>query len=738
MSFLSPIFLLGLPLLAIPVGIHLLNRRQQKVLNWGAMRFLMKASTRRRRLWRFSDLLLLLLRVLAFLFIIGALARPLLPVTWLGHSGPRAVVLIIDPSLSLSARAEGTRLFNQLLARADKILDDLGPSDSLQILLARDVPVWLQETPVEGNPTEIQRLRTALHRLEPSLGSSDLLGAINRVLESPEDPEKMIRLVTVLTDGQAYGWSTDDTSSWSEIERKITALRQPTVVNLDLIDHNFAESANLSLDALRSPRTVTAVGQPVSLQALVQNRGSRASEATLLHWYAEDQSLGIASIAALPPGGSAEVELTHLFDSAGQFDIWCSIASDDPIELDNEAHLVFTVTDELPVLVADGSSATDPMQTDVGYLLASLGFKQDNVTQNVEWESGFRVEVIPVADLANQALDQFRCLILANPRRLAQAELEPIKEYVRNGGGLWLALGDAISAEDFNDTWFQNGISLSPLPLLTTIGDQDDRDTFSHIQPPEESHPATQLLADMQRLDIDRVQVFRRHQFDELRAMDTSILLRLDQGDALAVEKAFGDGRCIVLATPLGLAWSNFPVCQAYLAMVHEWIWYLAAPSFPRQNLSLGEPISWVLDSQNENTQIAIELPNNQSIPLSSEGGANAQLVRFSQTHTPGRYTLADSATGQRTPFVVERDPHESSLTGLTSSEREQLARIPGVHLGASALSIPRDVNLEIPTTPIAGTLLVILLALIAGELLLAAWCTHQRNPNLPSVSMEG
>ncbi|MBT5709255.1 MAG: hypothetical protein HOI66_23280, partial [Verrucomicrobia bacterium] len=93
MSFLSPIFLFGLPLIAIPIGIHLLNRRQQKVLNWGAMRFLVSATTRRRRLWRMSDLLLLLLRVLAILFIVGALARPLLPVTWLGHNGPRAVVL---------------------------------------------------------------------------------------------------------------------------------------------------------------------------------------------------------------------------------------------------------------------------------------------------------------------------------------------------------------------------------------------------------------------------------------------------------------------------------------------------------------------------------------------------------------------------------------------------------------------------------------------------------------------
>ena len=62
MNFLSPAFLIGLPLVAVPVVIHLLSRRQQKKISWGAMRFLMQAVTRKRRLWRLTDLLLLLLR----------------------------------------------------------------------------------------------------------------------------------------------------------------------------------------------------------------------------------------------------------------------------------------------------------------------------------------------------------------------------------------------------------------------------------------------------------------------------------------------------------------------------------------------------------------------------------------------------------------------------------------------------------------------------------------------------
>ncbi|MCA9092477.1 MAG: BatA domain-containing protein, partial [Planctomycetaceae bacterium] len=44
MSFLNLAFLWGLPLLGVPVAIHLLSRRRQAVVKWGAMQFLMDSS----------------------------------------------------------------------------------------------------------------------------------------------------------------------------------------------------------------------------------------------------------------------------------------------------------------------------------------------------------------------------------------------------------------------------------------------------------------------------------------------------------------------------------------------------------------------------------------------------------------------------------------------------------------------------------------------------------------------
>ncbi|HKQ39373.1 MAG TPA: BatA domain-containing protein, partial [Verrucomicrobiae bacterium] len=111
MNFLSPAFLIALPLVSIPLIIHLLSKRQQKKISWGAMRFLMEAITRRRRLWRLIDVLLLLLRTAVFLFFILALARPLLRATWLGGSSPREIIIVLDQSMSMTRKSDGATLF---------------------------------------------------------------------------------------------------------------------------------------------------------------------------------------------------------------------------------------------------------------------------------------------------------------------------------------------------------------------------------------------------------------------------------------------------------------------------------------------------------------------------------------------------------------------------------------------------------------------------------------------------
>ena len=64
MSFLNLALLGGLGAIAIPIIIHLLNRRTAKVLDWGAMRFLLESVESRKKRIQLEEALLLAARCL--------------------------------------------------------------------------------------------------------------------------------------------------------------------------------------------------------------------------------------------------------------------------------------------------------------------------------------------------------------------------------------------------------------------------------------------------------------------------------------------------------------------------------------------------------------------------------------------------------------------------------------------------------------------------------------------------
>ncbi|MES2573118.1 MAG: BatA domain-containing protein, partial [Verrucomicrobiota bacterium] len=214
MNFLNSAFLIGLPLAAIPLVIHLLNRRQQTRISWGAMRFLKEAAARRRRLWRLTDLLLLLLRTAAFLLFICALARPLVSASWLGESASREVIVVIDQSMSMARKVGGSSLFELQREKAHALLETLGSRDSVRLLLAGESPEWLTPDPVEATPLLIRKLRNQLDTLQPTLAAGDLLACIREAADLESPKEASSRVIVVFSDRQKFGWHIDEKPLW--------------------------------------------------------------------------------------------------------------------------------------------------------------------------------------------------------------------------------------------------------------------------------------------------------------------------------------------------------------------------------------------------------------------------------------------------------------------------------------------------------------------------------------------
>src|SRR6476469_6602929 len=97
-TFLSPLLIWGTLLGAIPLIIHLLNRRRFRRVEWSPMRHLKLTIRRNRRRIQVEQLLLLLLRialpVLLFLFLARPVLRPTGLERWFVGGGRTSQVVL--------------------------------------------------------------------------------------------------------------------------------------------------------------------------------------------------------------------------------------------------------------------------------------------------------------------------------------------------------------------------------------------------------------------------------------------------------------------------------------------------------------------------------------------------------------------------------------------------------------------------------------------------------------------
>src|ERR1700682_6293510 len=107
LAFAHPAYLWGLFAVALPILVHLFNRRRPRPLPFGAIEFVLRSQRQRARRLRLRQILLLALRCLLIAAVVLALRRPSIkPKGALAAqaSGPQATAPVLDASLSMRYR----------------------------------------------------------------------------------------------------------------------------------------------------------------------------------------------------------------------------------------------------------------------------------------------------------------------------------------------------------------------------------------------------------------------------------------------------------------------------------------------------------------------------------------------------------------------------------------------------------------------------------------------------------
>ncbi len=732
MSFLGLSFLFALPLVAVPVIIHLYRGRQRDVVNWGAMQFLAAATTKGRSMQRLEELLLMLLRVAAVLALILALSRPMLRSSLFGSAVDREVVLLLDNSLSMARTIENVAAGDQLTDKALEIVGDLSAGDTVQIMLASGGGQWLTAEGIPADRIGKRQLTDLIEAVEPSLGSARLLDCLQSIVNSEPQNNPSSRQVYVLSDSQALSWQFEATGSWQQLGAAREKSTIPTSIEIVDCQREAEVLTNLAVMKLEASRQLVRPDERVDLVARISNVGDTTTEKTTVEWLVDDEVFDSSDLRSLAAGESTQVSVPLKQEDTGNFAITARIQAEDQIAPDGEASVVIEVSDQLPILVIHDLEADTARKTADQLFTAALGYEGDKAQ---EWHSVYQPDLVPVSELSDVSLPKYRAVVMLSLTQLTDETHKRLQEFVRAGGGLWVALGDLVDREAFNRFWYDDGGGLSPISLETLISVQDTNTPPGSIHPPERDHPATMQLANTTQLDIDQVRLTDYWQLVHHGEDDRAAWVLLESGDGspLVVENLVGEGRILVQAFPLGLQWTNLPQLKSYVVMIHEWLDYLTAPAMARYNLEPGGVIAAPLPADADATTAKLITPAGDEVQLATSGSEESGLVRYSQTQLPGLYRLNFDAGGKAIslPFYVTRDASESQLSPLSPEQQTKLSEIAGLQFDvqdAAVASAVANVEPRPKAEPIWGALLLALLGLLVGEQLFSNWLTRQRS----------
>jgi hypothetical protein len=728
-SFLSAAYLLALPLIAVPIAIHLYRGRQRDVILWGAMQFLAAAVTKGRRMERLEELLLMLLRLGAVAALVFALARPMVRSSWLGNETQRQVILVLDNSLSTSREVDGQSVDQQLKEKVQEVLDSLSSADGVQVLLAAGSQ-WATNDDVAADGAGRQQLENIVNEVEPTQGTADWLSCLQSAVNLEPAYALANRRIIVFADGQAEGWQADAENAWLQLAANRDAAKYP--ISIEVVDCGLESDTidNLAVTEVRAAQSLVRPGETLAVSAEVRNLGDQPCPATRAVWLVAGKVAAESTVRALAPQGRERVTATLRFDEPGICEVTCRLDSVDQVPLDQEDSLIVEVADELPVLIVETDEGLDRSVSAAELISAALGYKDG---QSQSWHSVYHPDVIPPSALATHALSDYRAIVINNLPTLDRGTVERLESFVRSGGGLWLALGGESEPAVFNRDWFSDGAGLAPLALdsLEVIAKSDV--AAATIHPPSRDHPATVQLANTTQLDVDEARIRQRWTFTERGADEKAVsnVLESGNGQPLVVENYVGQGRVLVQSFPLGLEWSNLPLLKAYVVMVQDWINFLTVPTTSRYNLAPGTPLVASPPADAPNAEVELVTPGGHAVPLEAGDAEFAPVVRYSQTVLPGTYRIRFTRGGElvsEVPYHVQRDASESNLRNLTGGQREKLIAWSGLQFGTTATEAPNVAESAPRREPVWGMLLAALVALLAAELFVSNWLARQRH----------
>jgi len=715
MTFLAPWFLIAVLAGAIPVVLHMIQRRRATELPFPTLRFLRASVEQTRRRRRIRDLLLMVLRVAALVLVAVGLARPTITgFSRLWGAGLRsAVVVVLDNSASMGAVDMERARLETARAAVRQILDQLGETDQVALVV-----IGGAEAAQPGRLERTQEgIRQRLARCRASYEGADLVAKVDEARKLLASSDAANKQIYVVTDMQARSWesATSDpnrdratrnggpcsvVAEGSDYGKSATTERGPPYQGAEMPGETGPPLADgrgsdwmtvIVVDCHRSPKPNVAVarvrlvmalpiaGVPVRATVELRNASSIA-QARHAELVLDGVKQATSAAIELPPGGRAQHEFRFEFPSGGLHRGEVRLVGRDGLALDDRRWFAKTVDRELNVAVVRGRQHEIPYLDDTFYLCQALDPGESA-------PSAIHTTVLDADALATEPLSKFRVVFCVNLPALDERAAASLAAYVADGGSLVWICGDRVEPAAYNRMNAAADGTLLPGRLLeaSSAADQSGRDSWN-VTFLDKTHPALADLTEPVAL-FESILVYRHVRLDTSQTPGAWVVARLDDGECLLAQRRVGRGRVVLLGTSCQVDWTNLPLRPIFLPLVLRLTYELAGAARGDRELLAGSPLVLSCDpTKSAPGGAEIERPNGERVRLGGNAGAtgvppvpatngHGQDARgtllYSDTHEPGIYVVRPlgPTASEAVAVAVNPDADESDPRTITVEE---------------------------------------------------------------------
>lgn len=616
MSLLNPLFLLGLAAVVAPIIVHLVRRTRAQKIEFPSLMFVRQVPQRTIRRRRLHNLLLLLLRTLAFLLLAMAFMRP-----YFGSgqaesgSGQRNNVILLDTSFSMRY---GKR-FEQAKTRLKTLVDETrGNERTALIAFGNSYEVLSRFT------NDVAKLKALADSAQAGLGGTDYTQALRGAETLFKEAGAGEKRLVLISDFQANGHNVADVSFRLNKEIKLVTL-----------DVGEAEAPNLAVVDIAAQPLIYQAKYTDKLTARIANFSEEAKEGVRVEFNLNDHVIERRELK-IAARDTATVEFTGFNLNEGVNRCVIQIEGDS-FPLDNRFYFTLRRVEQLKALAIETAVRG---RSESFYLRNAL-----TTGENLP----FALTVKSTGSVNPGEVNEYK-VVLLNDAALNPALAQALVKFVESGGGLVVAAGPHTEASALN----QALQPLLPAQLDQAVNLRGDYVSLSDVKT---DHPIFEVFRQSGRLASARVFGYWRATPGEA----STVLARFEDGSPALIEKSHGRGKVLLYTTTFDAGWNDLPLAPLYLPLVRQMARHLGE----REEQSwhpFGQAFS--VRASKDGEPPAVDKPSGERL-TERNLTANGELIVNAREQ--GFYRLRYPETSEFA--AVNLDSKESDLTKLNLDE---------------------------------------------------------------------